>query len=209
VASYGAFWFGLAVLVNVFGKSSSMNAMSLAGLWLLFVLLIPTILSITTTSLYPVPSRIELIEATRAATKDVSQRGSMALAHLLEDHRDLASPTQGGRGPDASTTAFAVQTEVDRTVQSLVEQFDLQLGRQQSLVDRFRFSSPAILAQSALNDLSGTSMERHRHFTTEAGSYLDCWRDYFYQSSFGTQHFAPKMSTCFPSSPSRTNRQEL
>jgi len=66
VAAYGAFWFALAVLVNAMGRGSSTNALTLAGLWLVFVLLIPSLLNVGTKAAHPVPSRVEMIQAMRA-----------------------------------------------------------------------------------------------------------------------------------------------
>jgi len=42
--AYGAFWFALAIGINALGRHSATNAMTLAGLWLLFVVIVPSVL---------------------------------------------------------------------------------------------------------------------------------------------------------------------
>jgi ABC-2 type transport system permease protein len=178
VASYGAFWFALAVAVNAFGKSSATNALMLAGLWLFFVLLAPSLLNVGVTSVYPVPSRVEMIQATRRASAEATAKGSQLLAKYFEDHPEL---TAGGKADptDFYTRSIATQEETERLVQPVVDHFDRQVIGQQSLADRFRFVSPAVVAQSALNDVAGTSIARYRHFIALVDDFHQTWKSYF------------------------------
>jgi integrase len=60
-------WFGLAVFVASFGRPSSTNAMVLAAIWLAFVVLVPSLLNMGATTWYPVPSRVQMVQAVRAS----------------------------------------------------------------------------------------------------------------------------------------------
>ena len=178
VGVYGAFWFSLAILVNGAGRSSATNALSLAGLWLLFVLLIPSILNLVVTTIHPVPSRIEMIQATRRASTEATARGSALMARYLEDHPELVT----GREVDPNDfvlRSLAIQAETERLVQPVIDHFDQQTLLQQSLIDRWRFLSPAIVTQSTLNDVAGTSFSRYRHFLRLVEDFHQKWRSYF------------------------------
>jgi len=177
-AAYGAFWFALAVAVNALGRSSATNAMSLAGLWLLFVVVIPSVLNVGVKAAYPVPSRVDLIQATRVAGDAATRRGAQLLALYIEDHPEMA-PAQKGGAPDFGTIQIAVSEATERAVQPVLDRFDAQVAGQQIIVDRFRYLSPAIVAQSAFNDLAGTSAHRYRHFLVQADNYHRQWRAYF------------------------------
>ncbi|HUA85072.1 MAG TPA: DUF3526 domain-containing protein, partial [Bryobacteraceae bacterium] len=131
-------------------------------------------------SLYPVPSRVEMIQAMREASIQANQKGSMLLARYWEDHPDLASPTGGAEG-DASFTTYAVQMEVDRLTQPVFDHFEAQIASQEAVVNRFRFLSPAILAQKALNDISGTGVDRYRGFRASFDRFLTAWQDFFFR----------------------------
>lgn len=179
VAAYGAFWFALASLVSAWGKSSATNALALAGLWLVFVLIIPALVNVTATTLYPVPSRVEMVQAMRRASKEAAARGSQLLAKYYEDHPELVP---AGASPDMNdffVRSIAVQDDVEQQIQPVLAQFDEQLFRQQRLVDRFRFLSPAILTQSALNDVAGTGPDRYRHFLRLVDDYHQSWLAFF------------------------------
>jgi ABC-2 type transport system permease protein len=94
VAAYGAFWFALAVGVNALGKSSAANALALAGMWLGFVLVIPSLLNVVVKTIHPVPSRVDMIQAMRVASDDVTQQRSKLMAKYLEDHPELVGASQ-------------------------------------------------------------------------------------------------------------------
>lgn len=177
VAAYGAFWFALAVWVNALGGSSPTNAMALSSLWLTLVLLIPSLLNVLAKVVHPVPSRVEMINAMRGASGEASAQGSKLLARYYEDHPELAA---GKEGPaDFNTITIAAQEEVERRMQPVLDQFDAQLDGQQALLDRYRYLSPAIVAQSALNDLAGASVHRYKHFLGLSDGFHRAWRAWF------------------------------
>ena len=179
VALYGAFWFALAVVVNAFGKSSATNAVTLAGLWLLFVLLVPSLVNVAITTLAPMPSRVEMIQATRRASTEATTKGSQLLAKYFEDHPELIPASGQPDMNDFYTKSIAVQSETERLVQPVLAQFDQQLAKQQTLINTLRFLSPAIVTQAALNDIAGTSHLRYQHFLALVDRFHITWQQYF------------------------------
>jgi Domain of unknown function (DUF3526) len=84
---------------------------------------------------------------------------------LVNDHYAVVGGAgvrsfDGGR----DSVRLLTQEETERLIQPVVDHFDRQVIGQQSLVDRFRFLSPAIVTQAALNDVAGASVARYRHF---------------------------------------------
>ena len=61
----------------------------------------------------------------------------------------------------------------------MIDHFDRQVIGQQALVDRFRFLSPAIVTQAALNDVAGASVARYRYFLTLVDDFHQTWKSYF------------------------------
>jgi ABC-2 type transport system permease protein len=177
VVAYGAFWFALAVAVNGGGFGSATNAMILAGAWLGLVLVAPSLLNVTVKALHPVPSRVEMIDAIRVATRDASAKGSALMGRYFEDHPELAAP--GVNKEEFAALSFATQEEIERAVQPILVKFDTELSSQESLVDRYRFLSPAILTQTALNDVAGTGVQRYHHFLALTNQFHQTWRAWF------------------------------
>ncbi|HXG82464.1 MAG TPA: DUF3526 domain-containing protein [Pyrinomonadaceae bacterium] len=177
VVVYISFWFALSVAVNAFNWKSATNAVALAALWLLFVIIIPSLTGVLVTTVYPVPSRVEMINRMRDASSEASTQGSQILAKFTEDHPELM---QGEYDPDdAAARTYAVQESVDRQAQPVLAAYDEQLRKQQNLVKTLQFLSPAIVMQEALNDISGTGNARYQHFLAQVKGYHADWQNYF------------------------------
>ena len=75
---------------DAFGKGSATNAMTLAGCWPVGVVLLPA--SITgRDDGYPVPSRVQMIQAIRTASDSAMAEGFRVLARYYKDHPELVT----------------------------------------------------------------------------------------------------------------------
>lgn len=178
VAAYGLFWFALAVGVNALGRGSAANATILAAAWLVFVIILPSALNVAANLLHPLPPRVEMIGLQREASNEAAARRSELLARYFEDHPEMA------RAIDVDTTnvaarSWASQQEVDRRMREVLARHDERLAAQRSLVRRYRFFSPAVLALEALNDIAGTGDARFAHFRAEVWRFADEWKAFF------------------------------
>jgi ABC-2 type transport system permease protein len=192
VTAYALFWFGLAVAVNARGYSSATNAMALSGFWLVFVLLIPSLLNVVVKTAHPVPSRVEMIQAMRRASDEVVAQRSRVMAQFLEDHPELAPASSSDTTAQYAIRLVATTEEVERRVQPVLAAFDDQVSRQQELADRYRFLSPAVLTQAALYDLAGTGVHRYKHFLQLAGEYHQQWQGHIQPMMMKSVKLAPE-----------------
>jgi ABC-2 type transport system permease protein len=179
VVAYGLLWFAAAVAVIARGYSSSTNATALAALWLLVTIVVPSTLNLLANTLYPVPSRVALVQAMRAASDEANTRGSQLLARYYEDHPELAPDSVERAMNQASLIRVATNTEIEARVQPVLRTFEVQRASQQRLVGGLRWLSPALLLQEALNDLSGTGTARHEAFLAQVGAFHEQWRGFF------------------------------
>lgn len=180
VFSYGGFWFALAIAVNALGKSAAANAVILAACWLAFVIVIPSVVNLMATTLYPVPSRLEFITAMRGETQAAEQTGSKLLGKYFQDHPELAKPADAkATEDDFAMLSLAKDELVGRALQPVLARFNTQLAAQQEFTHRFHYLSPAILMQSALNDIAGTGVARYQHFLAQVEGFHQRWQDYF------------------------------
>jgi ABC-2 type transport system permease protein len=177
VSAYAAFWLLLAALVNVRGRSSAENALTLATAWLVLTLLVPSALTVAATLRHPVPSRAEMVGVEREAAEAAQRRGAALLAAFYQDHPELA-PASAGAGPvNFAAQSWAVQEEVERLTAPVRARYDEQAERQRTMIRRFRFLSPALLAQEALEDVAGTGEHRYRAFRDAVGAQRTAFRD--------------------------------
>jgi len=74
-------------------------------------------------------------------------------------------------------------------------------------VDRFRFLSPAVVTQAALNDVAGASVARYRHFLTLVDEFHQGWKSYFnprivQKAKFGAEDYDRFPNFAFREEPS-------
>lgn len=176
VLSYGLFWVALAALVNAIARRAATAAAALGSLWVVIVLIVPTLLNVVVESLYPTPARPELVAAARHASGEAEQRGGELLNSFYRDHPELAPP---GQQADLAAQHLTVQEEVARAIEPVRAKFEAQLARQQAAVSRWRFLSPAIVMQEALTDLAGTGYWRYHHFRDQVREFKQAVADFY------------------------------
>ncbi|MBL8645333.1 MAG: ABC transporter permease subunit [Rhodospirillaceae bacterium] len=175
---YSLFWFGLAVLVNSAGKSSATNGIVLAGSWLAFVVIIPTLVSVVATTLYPAPSRLDFTAASREAQTAAEKESMKALDEYYYDHLELV-PGGEARANDFLTLSLANNASIEKAIKPLYDSFQTQLNKQEEIVNRFQFLSPAIMMQLAMNEVAGTSADRYEYFMSQVFTFHAKWVDFF------------------------------
>lgn len=180
---YGLIWFGLAALTNAAGMSSATNGVVLANLWLLLVIVVPAIVNLIATNVYPAPSRVELTTELREASAAAEEKAVAAREQYFFDHPDLAAA-------DLDQEVFyrdvaRGEEEISSSIESQLAAFDEQAVSQAEIVAWLKYLSPALLADQAFAALAGTDREFHSHFKDSALRYHGEWRDYFVQKLEG------------------------
>jgi ABC-2 type transport system permease protein len=189
VLGYGAFWFALAVAVNALGRPPALNALALAGGWLVLVVLVPSLINVGVASSYPLPSRVEFVNATRLATDEARVKGSRLLSRFLEDHPTLQATGQTMENFDILQAAR--DDEVSRQLEPVVNRYNAQLARQQAAVSALSYLSPAALTQRVLFEAAGTGPSRYQHFYRQVDGFHAQWTRYFQARSFTSTRMRP------------------
>jgi len=179
--AYGVFWFALSMAVNGLGKTSAQNALILVGLWIVFLLVMPTLLGVAVNMTYPVPPRTEMVGMLRAIQTDVNNEYDATVAHseqTVSEGRIVPGILDSKDYRDVQKKIAVQQAAAERNAQVLAR-YEHSLASQQSVVDRLRYLSPAILLQEALNDVAGTDSARYRHFYDQVDLFHRDWQAVF------------------------------
>ncbi len=177
VTVYALFWFALAAWVNGLRRSSAWNATALVGAWLVLVVVLPAAVNIAAGLLHPLPSRVEMITAQREASNDAVNRRSELLARYLEDHPEMGGVVADQ--PGQAALAWAATDAVNRRLEEVTAVHDARRADQLAVVRRYRFLSPALLAQEVLVDAAGTGDARFASFQSQVRGFADEWRQFF------------------------------
>lgn len=176
VGVYGAFWLGVAALVNGFARSAAAAASAAGAAWVTVVLVIPTLLNVVVETLHPMPSRAELVASAREAAGDAERRGNEVLDSFYKDHPEWMPPDMQA---DFMQRLLAQQEEIGRAMDPVRERFATELRAQQSMVETWRFVSPAIATHEALTDLAGTGYWRNEAFRAQVARFKQEVEDFY------------------------------
>jgi len=196
---YAAFWALLAAWVNSRGRDSAHNALALAASWIGLVLIVPAAVNLLADTLYPVPSRAEMVLAVRGASVDADRARDATLARYREEHPDT-QPDELKRGSPRERVVrrIAVVDASAARVQAVVDAHDVQLARRQALVDRLAFASPALLMQLAATDLAGSGGARFVAFYAQVDGFHSQWRAFFLGRARANQALTEADYAAFP-----------
>lgn len=179
-AGYALFWFACAFAISARGRGSAENGMALAGLWLLFVVVLPAALNLALKQFYPAPSRMAYIDTVRETTVAVEKQKSELLGKYLIDHPDLVPAESSGNVDDFIQTRMAIAAETARVLEPIEAQFRAQIARQQAHVEHLRWLSPAILYQHIAYGLTGQDQARHQRFLDAAEAHYTALQSFFF-----------------------------
>lgn len=175
--AYAAFWFALSVAIAVRRGSSAGHALVLASLWLVLTVVIPAGVSLLAKTAFPVPSRMELILAMRAASDEISAKASQLLADYYEDHPEFAP--QPGAPTEFAAVRLITDQRLDEALAPVMSHYQQRLEAQQRFVGSLQVLSPALLAQHGLSEAAGTGRTRHDEFLRQASAHHLALRAFF------------------------------
>ncbi|MCC5793572.1 MAG: DUF3526 domain-containing protein, partial [Chromatiales bacterium] len=174
---YLGFWAVLVAWIAARARGADQSLLTLAALWLLLVVILPSTVNVAVELRYPVPQRINYVDALRDATDAARAQGSQILVDYLEDHPEMAAGAVDLQ--DFFAQRFAVQQQVEAAVAPLAADFERQREARLESLRWLRFLSPAILAAEGLAEAAGTGDGRYQHFDRQAADFHRQWRAFF------------------------------
>lgn len=177
LAGYNLFWFVLSCVVNVKINNSSKNALALIGLWLVIALLIPATINQISSTLYPTPSRLKMINEIRLIKKENEEKQDELMDSYLRSHPELAKESNSEKF-GFWHNYFASEKVMEEKTKPLLDQYEEQLNQQQNFIGIFGFLSPAILMQQSLNNIAGTSEDHYNDYKKQVVKFSEEWRNY-------------------------------
>ena len=197
VVAYALFWFALAGWINTLRRSSAWNATVLVGAWLVLVVVLPAAINVAADLLHPLPSRVEMITVQREASNEAVNSRSELLARYLEDHPEMAEGVVADE-PGFGALSWAATDAVNQQVEEVTAEHDARRAEQIRLVRRYRYLSPALLAQDVLVDAAGTGDARFAHFRDQVRSFAEEWREFFVPAILADEQMSVDVLTRVP-----------
>ena len=163
---YCAFWFGLMFLVISFRKSSAFNAITAAGGWLLFLIVIPAVLNVIVTVKYPLSSATlaGLTRRTGLENEDDEEESREVVMEFLAHKPELAG-SDSLLNNNMLPKAYAAFTSLkDINSQQKVDHYNAQVAKRNAWTSRFHWLSPAVNMQEMLAHIAETDLNTFLRF---------------------------------------------
>jgi len=182
-ALYLLFWFGVSLLVNLFGRSSSVNITALLGVWVFFVLVIPTLLHVVVEKVHEVPPRSEaLVEIRNAEEEAFSIDRDEILDRYFMEHPEFIETTEGSSADEQWRELYefykwfyVVRQNIAEAVSPIVDDYYGRLDKQQEFAGRISAFSPAVVIKEVMSSLAGTSPAHYNHFHASTEQFRLEW----------------------------------
>jgi len=179
ISGYTAFWFLLCALFNLFKTSSAVNAVGLVGLWVLFLLMIPAILSHLASHLHPVPSRALWITEQREIHQTVYSESDNFFDSWKADHPGEFIVDDVPQYYNSWLRRLTLTQTIKERENSAELKFHVQRDRQAAFISRYSFISPPLMMQSWMEKLAGSDARRLRSLTGKLLTFQKEWQDFF------------------------------
>ena len=184
-ALYLLFWFGVSLLVNLFGRSSSFNITALLGVWVFFVLVIPTLLHVIVEKVYEVPPRSEaLVEMRNAEEEAMSMDRDEILDRYFMEHPEFIQAAEGSSADEQWRELYefykwfyVVRQNIAEAVSPIVNDYYDRLAGQQEFAGKISAFSPAVVLKESMSSLAGTSSTHYNHFHNSTEEFRLEWME--------------------------------
>lgn len=163
---YCTFWFCLLFLIISFRRSSAFNAMTSAGCWLLFLIVVPALLNVAVTTKYPLSSTAlaGLTRRTGLENEEDKDESREVIMEFLAHQPDLAG-SDSLMNNDLMAKAYAAFTSLkDAESEEEVKRYNSQVEKRNQWTKGFYWLSPAVNLQHTLTDVCETDLETFLHF---------------------------------------------
>ena len=166
VLIYCGFWFGLLFLIVSLRRSSSFNAITAAGLWLILLIVIPAVLNVAVTLKYPLNSTslAGLTRRTGLENENDEEESREVILEFLAHSPQLAG-SDSLLHNNLLPKAYAAFTSLkDIHSQGQVDQYNTQVARRNEWTSGFHWLSPAVSMQEILAHIVETDLNTFLHF---------------------------------------------
>ncbi len=189
-AAYILFWAVLALLVSRLRWSSVANAASLAAVWLVLVLIMPTLAHVAINRAVPLDQGAEIALAQREAVNhawEIPREATMEKFYASHPHwaHSAALPAEFHY-----KWYFAFHQVGDESVSDRVRSYRHGLERRAHLANVLGYAIPSVGVQAMLTRLANTDVEGQLAYQDRIRDYHRQLREFYYSYLFLDQPFA-------------------
>ena len=181
---YLLFWFGLAMLVAAWGRSSNFNALALLGAWLTLTILIPVALNLGIAAALPVSGAFEVAlrqrEGYHSKWDRPHQETLQAFYARYPEHAGYAAPSD----KFSWGWYYAMQQMGDEDARTAALALSETMRQRERWSRRLAWAAPPALLQTAISRIAATGLDAHLAYVDSLRAFHEQVRRFFYPLLF-------------------------
>ncbi len=184
VASYLAFWVGLALLIAARGWRSVANATALMASWVLLTLVLPTLANLTLVRTIPVHQGVDLMLVQRQAVHgawEIPREETMQRFFVNHPEWKGTAPLPNGFH---WKWYLAFHQVGDESVAEQAQSYRAGLLSRQAWTDRIGWLLPGVGAQASLHKIAGTDLPAQLAYQDRIADFHRQIREFYYPYLF-------------------------
>ena len=189
-AAYLLFWIALALLVGRLGASSTANAATLAGAWLVLTLVLPTLAHVAINQAVPIDQGSEIALAQREkvnAAWEIPREETMRQFYASHPQWSGSPPL----GPDFHYKWYLAFHQVgDESVARQVQAYKAGLKKRDAAARTVGWALPPVGLQALLTGLAGTDLAAQLAYQERIRAFHRDLREFYYGYLFTDRPFA-------------------
>ncbi|MEZ5419818.1 MAG: DUF3526 domain-containing protein [Vicinamibacterales bacterium] len=181
---YLALWGVLALVVATFDRSSEVNLLALLGVWLLWVVIGPALVTTAASARYPAPEALELTVQQREGYHGAWDRPvAETMARFYERYPEWA---RAGVPSDRYSNGwyYAMQQRGDDAAAPAAERYLATLDARHRWVQRSWWWLPPALVQAAFDRAARTDLPGHLGYLASVAGYHEQLKRHFFPIVF-------------------------
>lgn len=187
IYSYCLFWVVLMGAAVSLRLSSALSAMIGLGIWLIFALITPALLNLFVLANEPLPNRAQIIHTLRTMN---GQYWEHPKSFVLDQFYPENPQYNDGDTTNFSKWYYASFTLLDKEANALKADFEEQVSKRNSLLEKWEWLAPAAMVHEELSELSNTDRESHLEFVKEVYAYHEGLKELYYARIFKGEQFS-------------------
>lgn len=171
ILAYGGFWLAVAVLIGCFARRTTEAAIAAGGVWLLIVVMAPSLTLAAVNLAVPPPSQMQLATDVKARLAATARQQTL--------HRRSASTAVRSSTPvipDDVREAYADLLATDLDLAPLIESHERAQDARRRVLDNVRLLMPAVAVQDALDRIAGSDADRALAFQDQVHAFWQARR---------------------------------
>ncbi len=163
VLAYGGFWLAVAVAISLFARRSTEAAIAAGTVWLLVVVMVPSLTLAAVDLVAPSPSEMRFATDLKARVTEIAEH-----QRLSREARPTLLRAPAPTVPDRLRDLYADRVALDRELSPTIAAHQHAKDARRHLLDTVRFFLPPVAVQDALDRIAGSDADRALAFESQA-----------------------------------------